>query len=167
MKRTVVVVLALTVAACGSALYGNRVDPANYQAVKSSIAIENDPHRNLTITRTNIAYLDGLSSYLLRGWNNGQAHLYLSLNESDWRYYGSAASFGRELSVTQISSEVGSCSQYGCNVWETAGINLSEDDIKRFSNDGLAFRLYGQGGQRDIVVPAAFFAAFRDAWVAR
>ncbi len=162
------IVAALFVCGCVQSL-----DPLNYSEVKSKITISKNEHRGLVNVKAPIVG-GGFDSqyYLLRSHrniggyfeDNSNIQIYVRSSFNEWAFLNRAYSKGKRLNITLIDREVGSCSEYGCIIYEDVAINLTLGEIKKvvLLEPSFKFELSGKSGSRRVEVPKAYFQAFVD-----
>lgn len=79
---------------------------------------------------------------------------------NDWSFYNNAYSQGIRLDVTEIDRHVGACNFSTCLLNEDIAINLTMDELLKYSFSGLNATVSGKKGDFDIFVPAEYFTGF-------
>ncbi len=73
-----------------------------------------------------------------------QLYINFSYN-GDWRFYNRAAIPGGErLEVVEISRDVGYCSTGGCTLYETVAVNITDQQLNSWADDGISIRVQGR-----------------------
>ncbi len=160
-SRSIGAFLALWIAGCVGA-------PIDAPTVAANTTTTANPHTGLAETVGPVAYLNGNimeGFYMLRSFHSKDSaapfhQLYFTVSSRQWLFLRSAHSQGRALPFRQISRKVGYCGRYGCTVHEDVGINLSIEEIRTYSQTGLALQLSGQRGSRVYNIPASYFAGY-------
>lgn len=156
-----VVLVAIGLSGCVSTL---SLDPANPSVVAASIEVEANQYTGVTKV-SGPAITQNTAIYLVRGWIDpgaaihDQFQIYVTARFSDWAFLDRAYAGGVALDTTLIDREVGYCSQYGCTLWETVGVNISRADMQRFSQTGFDFQIRGRSGSVTVQIPPGYFAA--------
>lgn len=73
----------------------------------------------------------------------------------EWRFYKSAWTEGRPLSMVSVVEENRGCGQYSCHVAELVDIGLTRDDLERFAHAGADIKIVGSVSEV-VSIPAHF-----------
>jgi hypothetical protein len=164
-------VCIIAVLCCG--LLGACVSANDPNAVAKATNTTFNPHTGLTTTSgapsaINGNILEGMYNIrTMRAADGKTLHqLYLAVSAYEWLFLNSAYAYGQPLDFVGIDRSVGSCSKYGCNITETVGIGLTEDQLRQYALSGFTFQLTGQRGNRVITVPATYFQGYLQKMVA-
>lgn len=146
--------------------------PYDYADVTSRIVSKYDAHRAVTEVTGPVVYAqDNFFDdwYMLRSFLNDDGtaatQIYVSVRLGQWAFIDRAYSHGERLSLTEIDRDVVSCSgsaYSGCSLKEDVAINISKNELEIYSESGLTFKVYGDGGSASFVVPAEYFQAVYD-----
>jgi len=174
MKFFITTITCFFLTGCGGLILAATGNPAvnvnDPALVRIHTKVYADSHTGTTTyIGPTVYYEDNIfgNTYFLRGWGADKGiQVYVSTTFRDWVFLEEAWSNGIKFEVTVIDREVGSCSQYGCSVKETVGVNLSAADVIGFSikeKGGLSLKVMGKRGSTVLYIPAAYFAGFRAA----
>jgi hypothetical protein len=96
--------------------------------------------------------------YRLRTWVNKETktiehQLYVDVSYiGGWRWYQTAADeTAQDLKVLAISSNVSSCSTFGCSLSETVGIDIDDATLRVHASGGLRVKLNAKSGDSLII----------------
>jgi len=175
-KAVLLLIILISVSGCGgtlASLYGvNYANPNDYNAVSVKTEIIYDSYEDQTKIKAPIVYAQNNlfgHTYFLRAFAKGREYnnpsviqIYVDAYLQDWAFLDRAYANGRELNVTPISRDVGSCSSYGCTVHEHIGINITLAELLEYQGTGLNVKISGNKGSITIAIPAVYFKAFSD-----
>lgn len=145
------------------------MDANDADAVSASTKVVNNPHTGVRETRTEPAALNGnilQGNYFLRSFAKGgveRNQLVVTVMADGWLFLHSTHSQGESYPTLEISREVASCGSYGCSIFETVGISLTDEQIDALSQTGFVAQISGKRGKRVINIPAAYFAGYKEA----
>lgn len=172
LRIFVAFLLTFSLAGCGAqfaAMNGIAiVSPYDSTAVMMETKITPDVHTGITkISAPTIFYQQNLfgHSYNVRSWfkttNPSQEEkfqIYVTAQLSDWSFLQQAYAKGSQISTTVIDRSVGTCSQYGCKVRETIGINFTRAEMVELSKSDFSFSIRGQRGSIEVTIPQSYLS---------
>ena len=143
-------------------------DPAQVAANVSQEFDQFDQTTTYKGPRTSVESQEGITvSYFLRAFDTPEGdlvQLYAVNVLPDWYFL----EFGRVLGDRQpkrlrrIDSDV-NCSQYGCTIYETVGLEISPSQLRAGSKQGIAVQFVGRG-KVSFSIPASYVAGFYSVW---
>ena len=145
-------------------------------AIKRQSIVEPNTYRGLTTVAGPTIFPDGdlTRGYFVRGWISHSAATQQALGErhqiyvvgifSDWAFLEHAFAAGKRLDLTQIDRKVGTCSRFGCTVYEDVGINLTGNELAAAMLTGLDFEVSGRSGSLRLSIPATCFTGYYEAY---
>lgn len=88
--------------------------------------------------------------------------IYIVANYSGvWRFYNQAHDTqGNSLYFTPISRKLNQCQNDDCAHNEFFSIDLTQKQLKEYSQGGLRFRVSGKAGKEEFSIPAGYIEAF-------
>lgn len=146
------------------------VAPADRPQVARHILVRHDPHIGSTeVIGPLIHQRWGRSSYQIRSWTNtgdrkidNRFQIVVTGRFPKRVYLKQAYAEGAKLDTIVIDRERIACGA-ACEVEETVGIGLTEDEMARRAATGMSFKILGRRASLVIAIPPAYFAATLDA----
>lgn len=134
----------------------------------TSAGVTYDKHTGESVTRaTTVNIHSGLLSalYATPMYSNKNGYqIFINYNNTGigWQFFNEAWSNGTQYKFIPTTRETALCTSTGCSIIEQGFIKLSEGDFKKFSKQGLEFKLVGQKGSIEGNIAAASFQEVLD-----
>lgn len=171
MLRIFAFVSLLGLASCGGMIAEMSgipvVDPNNVAAVAEHTADDYDTYKGTRTVEGPLIFHDKNlfgKRYAIRyvETSGGQSfyQIYTITPATEWMFLDQAYAGGKELETVVIKRSVDSCSGgLGCDLSETVGVTLTEDQMRQAAANGFSFKLAGRSGSAVYTIPAPYFSA--------
>lgn len=142
-------------------------DATRHEKVLQRTRLAPDPHSGWTNVLGPVVIADWARNrrYVILSWidpnrpeTDNTFQLQVEAGFSRRVYLKQAYAEGRKLTTKVIDRERTDCG-YQCHILETVWIALSETDMARYAQTGLAFEVIGRRETIAMTIPAAYFAA--------
>lgn len=125
---------------------------------------EYDPYKRETVF-TGPSYYVGSHVVILRsvktGFNEIRHQIYVQASFPEWAFLNSAFDLnGNQLPFVPVSKDVGSCSRYGCTVYEHIALPVSQAYLESNMHTGINIKLFGKSGSAEVKVPANYIIGY-------
>ncbi len=146
------------------------VAPADRTQVARHILVRHDPHTGSTDVIGPLIHQHlMMSNYQIRSWTNSdndkvnnRFQIVVAGKFPKRVYLKQAYADGAKLETIVIDRERIGCGA-ACQVEETIGIGLTEDEMARRAETGMSFKILGRRASLVMTIPPAYFAAMLDA----